>query len=235
VMATPVSVHPVFAAALSGLHENFKWHELVHLGGPVPVVPRRAQAEIALWCAAQLAPLLEGERADPYRELLTVVRNDVTQWTTQRVRVIRNAFPPGDDAETMAQIAAASAQHLRSDVRNASRSARAAARLLARVVSGRRLALKPAAYLRSLDERLMRSELEAGVRKRTKEVPQIRRIVYRGDGVVVAQLETAWGSLVRRHGFHWTAGDIDEVLAVVPDDHFEAAADAAALAQFTAT
>ena len=37
-------VHTLLSAALAGLHEKYVLNELPHLGGPVPVVPRRGPA-----------------------------------------------------------------------------------------------------------------------------------------------------------------------------------------------
>jgi hypothetical protein len=91
-----------------------------------------------------------------------------------------------------------------------------------------------ASFLDALDARLLRAEVLAFARRRVKDVEaRLDRIVYRGgdersDPVVwVVRLETGWGALVRRRGFHWSEGGIGDALGIVPDEHLERATDAA--------
>jgi hypothetical protein len=102
-------------------------------------------------------------------------------------------------------------------------------------VSNRRKTFAPEEFLDELDDKLMRAELAACVRRRSADAAtRLDALVYRGgdakgDTVVwVARLaprspDTAWGGLVRNSGFHWGEGTASDALAIVPDDHFERA------------
>ncbi|MGZ3455044.1 MAG: hypothetical protein ACXVEF_35905 [Polyangiales bacterium] len=234
-------MHPLLSAAATAMHERFVWREVPHLGGPIPVVTRRAQAEVVAWCAEMIAPLIDAPRLPHYREVLSRVeryRNEPTQELLEHARAALHAIArpiPEEDPAIMARFALLAAQHIVRDLRNASRVARIAVRrtVLFSVATPRPELPRPAAFLRALDDRLLRAELEAGIRRRVKEPPPILRIIHRAADergrptVWLAEIEGGWGSLVRRHGFHWTTGSLDEVVAVVPDEHFEAAANAA--------
>jgi hypothetical protein len=246
-MSEAVLVHPILAAALSAMHASYVHKAPIHLGGPPPVVPRRGQAVLPLWCAEIVQPLVARARAGPYQQALGLARKVVETRSADALasaREVRAALgrDPADPA-SMAGLAVAGAAHVAGDLRNATRAARVAAQRMVHLLEGpRRPGLpSPREFLEALDERLLLLEVRAGVARRSRAAAErITAIVYRssttagGAGappasttVILVRLGDAWGTLVRRSGFHWAEGDRQHALALVPDEQFAAAVEAA--------
>jgi hypothetical protein len=215
----------------------------VHMGGPQPMVPRSAQHEIVLWCAETALPYVRPSD----RERLALVLRDVrasggldAQGRIQLQRALDDvARVPEEDPLRFAGLVSAVLKREHISARNTVRTARAAVTRMVRLLE--LYHVSPLPFLHALDERLLRAELIGCAKRYCRDIDErLERVVHRGgDGkgdpvVWIARLRPrpgapgpCWGALARRVGFHWSEGTRGDALAIVPDDHLEAATAAA--------
>ncbi len=228
------AVHPLLAAAHLAIDPRTeRWNpqaqslttwELPHLGGPQPLVPRRAQAELVLWCAETVAPLIALLSART--ELIDLIgaarapgfatdpaRNEVVR----RMRALepRAQILTYDDPLLIAGVAAAAASRIATHSwRNAQRTAIQAVVYTTRILlrarnQKQRGVMTPEAFIDALDAKLVRAEW-AGLADRTltsrrlhgEAGARLDSVLYRagdekGDGVVwVARLKASAGTTI---------------------------------------
>jgi hypothetical protein len=173
------AVHPLLVAAHEAVHAsseqwNPKRHSLTrweppHLGGPQPVVSRRAQVEIVLWCAELAASRLAPAVRQPLLKLLAAVREPTfTERTESEKRAViaaLRALEPATAADTdplrLAGLASVATRRLVTRAwRNAHRTTLEAVTLTTRILAraSEPRAMPPEVFVDALDERLMRAE-----------------------------------------------------------------------------
>jgi len=242
-MARPL-IHPLLAAALEVLPKTYTLRTPLHLGGPQPVVPRSAQSEIVLWCADTVLPYVSSTQRGRYGHLLLEAQSADTLTLEARRALGRSldelaSVTAQTSALRLAGLVSTIVQRDRLTPRNAVRTARAA---VARAVGVLQMFdVAPDAFLEALDARLLRTELVTFAKRRCRDINErLETIVHRagdakGDTVVWAfrlrpRAEApgaTWGALVRNVGFHWIEGTRADALAIIPDEHLEAATAAA--------
>jgi hypothetical protein len=218
-------IHPLLAAIFAahpGCEQELgPWH----LGGPQPIAPRRAQAEMALLGASRAPAAGDDNRILAAAQIyLFGGRSDEAE---EQLRMLCRRR----EGSTPALLAGVAVLSTTKGMRNVGRAATAALRTTAF-----RLGKWPALEMAvEVDEGLQKAEIEGFLRRR-KIATKIERVAYRGgdakgDPVVwlvrTAATESeasAWGTLVRHAGLHWTEGTRDAALAAIPDTHLEAAA-----------
>ncbi len=225
--------------------------ELPHLGGPQPIVPHRAQAEIVLWCAEIALPLVDAPTRVELTNLLAAVRAPGFATDPRRDEVIgalRRLEPNRQlldyDPLLPAGLAAATARRIANrSWRNAQRGAIQAIGYTVHALARARntkVEISPEAFIDALDDKLVRAEW-AGLADRTLTSrrshgdagARLDAVLYRagdekGDGVVwVARLNAGAGktiaALVRRRGFHYAEGTPSDALVIVPDEYMASA------------
>jgi hypothetical protein len=245
-------VSPFLRAAVAGLDvdvSQLDWFD----DGPAPVLRRREQALLALWCAERVVRLLrpddqaraatilgaakqllagdEAERAGAAGQLERLRRADLADPMYRDLAVVQRA-DPANRALAVVELAGEGARRAsRRGTRAPVRIARLAARYAVEAINSAEGVGEAIAFTMPLAHELARLELCGAVSRRLPHAPmRILQLVYRGhDGtcsrVWVARLDDgSWGVLVRA-GYHaWTTGARNEVAAHVPDRWFEAAA-----------
>jgi hypothetical protein len=224
--ALRTKVHPLFQAALDGMHAPYVRHEAIHLDGPPPLLGAREQVQVALWAAEQLNPAPASVPAlilETIRELLAG-RVGASQVMTAD-RILSTNRWQADEPQIVVAMAGAAARHLLRRPRNTARAARAAISHAVRLVErgGAR------AFLEGLDEAILRAEFAMLCRRHGgADAADLLQVVYRAGGptmnldVHVSTLAgDRVGAFVRLGGrLAWEEGTRDDILAAVPDDHF---------------
>jgi len=229
-------IHPLFQAALGEQHENFVYRQVIHLGGPRPLVGPRAQAGIAVRCAELVVPLVDGgtPRRQAKQQLETLARG-----LGERDYVPPPA--PGrevrrDDVltpESVVDVAHAAVVHAVARSRNTWRTARAAVARTARLLLVRHVAPHPSQLLAQLDDWIVRGELETIAGRRWAALlARVAGVLYRGGemparpSVWLVRLSDGRVALLAKLGGRLAVseGEEGDVLATVPDAHFAACA-----------
>jgi len=230
-MDTFEAIHPLFQAALDAVDRNFVYQGTIHHLGPRPLLDPRAQARVAIRCAELVIPLLDGEAARiAARKLLGALDAGLDQ---------REYDPPArpyynnvDDptANAVVDLAHSAVVHACARSRNTWRTARAAVGHAARLVVRTKAEPGPAGLLDRVDAWIMRGELETVARRRHAAlIARVAAVLYRSGEYparpqvwLVRLIDGQLALLQRVRGqLLVTEGRDEDVLATVPDAHFD--------------
>ncbi len=219
------TIHKILGAAMRA-SEPAVWPARPHLGGPLPVLPTRAQVDIGFHLARVVRP------PDPaaFDELIADAHRALDAGSARALDAATKRSTKDPGAIAVAKLVGRGVvNHL-----NAGPSARDSIGTCVANAAAAAVALvaDPRAFLAALDADIVRAELVARLAERDL-APAIERVVARpagarGLGCVVASLADGtyglWAKLKNR--WEWHAGDRASVFATVPDAYMDAVAPA---------
>jgi len=235
-------IHPILGEAMRAAPEE-AWPRPAHRGdGPVPQLSGRDQLALALGLCERAAPLVAGERA-PFDEAVAGARayadgklgRDAYRQLSALADRLRDRRPREEPYE-VARGAVAAARSLAkggASANDVQKFTRLAAAALVKALGSDGDAV--AALLDALDRAIVTRELAALMAERavTPGAPVVE-VHYRGrgdaakvPGLFLVALEGAgcYGLFVKlKTRWQWLEGGRDEVMASVPDAHFDRAA-----------
>jgi len=234
-------LHPLFQAAQASVIGDLDPWLPPHLGGPVPRVPKRAQAELAVWAAEQILDQLSEEDQQVLRLCRRLLAGECPEGEFEEGGRVRSAIRRGYRArvagvprevrskpwmrfETPADVvgcALGACLKAPGSWRTAGKAAAKAVHFAARLLSSdeERLLL-----LDELDQRLMVHEVQPLLLRRASTL--VRAVRFRAPsrggfcGLWVVELQRTWGTLYRKRGLQFVEGTFDDALATVPDALF---------------
>jgi hypothetical protein len=204
----------------------------IHRGEPEPSIGARGNVRIALFTAAAVAHLAKGDERAVFDELVGAVeralvarehvRSDASAIAERRRGILTIANAP---------VTEMSLSLARPDSCGA--AARPAVAKAVKLIAEREGQAEAGAFLDRLDDELRRVDVIHALEQRKREpTAPITRAIHRGansDGEVVlwcAELADGRFGLFRKEGrrWLWSEGPRDEIVALVPDGHFDAVA-----------
>jgi hypothetical protein len=230
-------IHPLFQIALDEQGPNFVYHGFVHHFGPRPLLGPVGQARVALRCAELVLPLVVDKRQrDEATRRLGALNDGFGRRDFEPPPRPPYANQPDPTPMAVVDLAHATVVHACARSRNTWRTARAAVGHMARVLNAANARPRGHDLLELLDDWILRAELEtvAG-RRHGALLARITAILYRsGDyparpSIWLVRLDGGTLALFLRQGGRLllTEGRDEDVLATVPDAHFDYAVAAA--------
>jgi hypothetical protein len=240
-------IHPLLQAGFEGMGPYYVHNAEIHMAGPPPHLSGRDQVEIAIHCARTLMPMVPDDERLAVEEVLhTAVglldrkQQSIPEDDKDRLtKILARARPWRDQtqARSVTGLAAAAAEHLLEDrgTRNIHRAARRAVNRTTRILQARKRQGLPNSYdfVVGLDAMFMRLEFATLVGRRLPEAAtRLRAVLYRGGTgedwhgnlhIGIYALDTGYAALIRTDRLRWFNGGRDEVIASIPDEHFELA------------
>lgn len=229
------NAHPVFVHAWRAAPPEARPTAGVHRGEPEPLFGSRDTVRLVIWCARRVAHLVPKPERKAFDHLLALALTAVAAGRSSAPLHAAILDAPTKGAMSLARSACIEAR--------ASLERPSMAGIAARPAAAKAVVLLLEAdgtdavrdFLHALDEELRRLDVSNAVeaRKRSPSRPIVRAI-HRAheDGRVVlwlAELDGGKLGLLSKQGRLWTwnEGERDDVLAMIPDAHFERAVMAA--------
>lgn len=222
------TAHPVYVAAFRASPRELQHTGAIHRGEPMPVPSQRAMVRFLASLADHLAPLATREERPEFDALVARGRPYV-----EGKKLAEDYRASGRKRAPMLTVA--SAAHRQAVARWAyatdkNETAIAAVSDAIPLAAQRGGWVAAEHLLAAIDEGLRRADVEGALEERDKAASApLRRALFRGPELWMAELDSGALGLLRKEGRRWAwhEGAQDELLPLLPDAFFEAAALAA--------
>jgi hypothetical protein len=225
------NAHSVFVFAWRAALPDARPIGAVHRGEPEPLIGARNTVGLVIWCARRVAHLVPKSEKKAFDRLLVLA---MTAVAAGRSNAPLHAAVERASSKGAMSLARSACMEARASLERPDMTGIAARPAAARAVSVLLEAEGKDAvrsFLRDLDEELRRLDVVHAVdgRKKSPSRPIVRAIHRAAeDGKVVlwlAALEGGQLGLLSKQGrlWTWSEGSRDDVLAMIPDAHFERA------------
>lgn len=229
------NAHTLFLYAWRAAPPEAQTATLIHRGEPEPMIGARGAVRVALYTARALAHLATADERAIFDDLLAATERALV--AREHVRSPVEAV--AEKKKGILTIALAPVREMTLSLHrpdSCGAAARPAMTKAVKLLGERDGAAAVRAFLAGLDEELRRADVLYAIEQREKApTSPVVRAIWRGVGdkglvaLWCAELADGRFGLLRKEGrrWVWSEGAPDEILAQVPDAHFDAASRAA--------
>lgn len=212
--------HEIFRAAWEVAPRSAHYREPIHRGEPTPELRTRERLELAVFLANRLAPRLTAWEA-AFAAAMARARKALAE------PPVKKAYSPRPVAQDPPALLDETIEQYLQQPKGAGSSW--AVRLLAETTTRHQPSPEAREFLQALDEELRRLDVVRAFGAKGKSVSPVVSAIYRAENLWFARLADGNYALLFKRGRRatWVRGGHDEVLASVPDEHFEHAVAAA--------